>query len=450
MNTARARWAVAAGAALALGLTACAPPSTDPTPAPTAGGLSGTLEVVSYHPENTPLYDRLAELAEQFEAQHDGLTVEITFGGGPGMPPIMTRYLAGDAPDVNPTLGGQCPNGELIEGGLTYDLSDALKSDFGDGGTWEDAIHPAVRSQLDSWVDDSVCMAPESVTVIQFFYNKKIFAEHGLSVPETIDDLIETAAALKSAGQTPFAVTGTFAFYMQLYWDYLMLRHVGAEAYTHAIGGAQVTREPIPGERPLLADLPGVRDAARDLERLVSDGNILDGFRSTDFTAAQMSFFQGDAAMILMGSWLVSEMADAIPEDFEVGTFAFPVATGGAGDQATTIGGVQGLSVAADAKNPEAAIEWLKFIGQADVQATYASEFGAISGYKAAPAPEGFEAVVDMLADGEMQMMYFGLLGQSAEIQAAIHEPLTQLFFGQIGADEMVTQMSQRLDAANG
>lgn len=429
--------------ALTVGLAAC---STGPAEEP----VGGKLEIVSYHPEGTPLYDRLAELVAEFEAENEGLEVEITFGGGPGMPPIMTRYRAGDPPDVNPVLAGQCPNGELIEGGLTYDLSEAMASDFGDGGTWSDAIYPAVRPQLESWVEDGeVCMAPESVTIIQFFYNKTIFEENGLEVPATVDELVETADALKAAGVTPFAVTGTFAYYMQLYFDYLLIRHVGAEPVLQAIGGAQTTREPLEGDRPLFADLPGVMDAAEDLERLVSDGNLLNGFRSTDFTAAQLSFFQGDAAMILMGSWLVSEMGDAIPEDFEVGTFAFPTAPGANGDQESSIGGVQGLSVAAEGQNPEAAVEWLKFLGQREVQETYARDFGAISPYQGVPAPEGFEAVVDILAAGNLQPLYFGLLGQNADIQTAVQEPLTQLFFGEIDARQMVDLISQRLDAAN-
>lgn len=444
MNSKRKRLGAAVAAVLVLGTAACA------TPQEPAAEVEGTLEVVSYHPEDTPLYDRLAELAEEFEARNEGLNVELTFGGGPGMPPIMTRYRAGDPPDVNPILAGQCPSGELLEAGLTYDLSDAMATPLGDSGeNWEDAIYPAVRSQLQSWEDDSVCMAPESVTVIQFFYNKAIFDENGITPPTTIDELLEVADELKTAGVTPFTVTGTFAYYMQLYFDYLLLRHVGAEPVIQAIGGAQVTNEPIEGDRPHFADLPGVMDAAEDLERIVSDGNLLEGFRSTDFTTAQMAFFQGDAAMILMGSWLVSEMADAIPEGFEIGTFAFPVAKGGLGDQASSIGGVQGLSVAADAKNPTAAVEWLKFLGEKENQNAYARDFGVISAYQGVEAPEGFEAIVDMLADGNLQPLYFGLLGQSTETQAAIQEPLTQLFFGQIDAETMVNEISTRLDAVN-
>jgi ABC-type glycerol-3-phosphate transport system substrate-binding protein len=162
-----------------------------------------------------------------------------------------------------------------------------------------------------------------------------------------------------------------------------------------------------------------------------------------------MAFFQGDVGMILMGSWLVSEMADAIPEGFEIGTFAFPAVDGGSGDQASSIGGVQGLAVAAEAKNPEAAVEWLKFLGEKENQDAYARDFGVISAYEGVEAPAGFEAIVDMLADGNLQPLYFGLLGQSAETQAAIHEPLTQLFFGQIDAATMVTEISQRLDTVN-
>ena len=50
----------------------------------------------------------------------------------------------------------------------------------------------------------------------------------------------------------------------------------------------------------------------------------MEGFEGANFTASQAMFFLEKAAMIHMGSWLVSEMADVIPEDFVVGTFDFP------------------------------------------------------------------------------------------------------------------------------
>lgn len=106
---------------------------------------------------------------------------------------------------------------------------------------------------------------------------------------------------LKSNGIDPIAVTGTYAPYMGAWLDYLMIREVGYDAAYEAIRNGT------------LSELPGVKRAVDKCKQLIDNGYFLQGFEGTDFTAAQMQFFQGKAGMILMGTWLTSEMADSIP-----------------------------------------------------------------------------------------------------------------------------------------
>ncbi|MBB5791188.1 ABC transporter substrate-binding protein [Jiangella mangrovi] len=403
--------------------------------------LTGDLEVVSFYPEGSPDHERLTGLAEEFESRHPGVTVTLTFGGGQDTPQIEARWRAGDPPEVNyGFMDAAAPDGgPWVAGGQVMSLDDVMQEPLeGYDGTWEDAILPGVRPLIS--VGDEIYGAPESVTTLQFFYNAAIFEEQGIEPPQTFDDLVAAADTLKAAGIAPFTVTGTFLPYLQMYWDYLALRHIGLDGLQQAIAGETE-----------LATLPGAAEAAADLERLTTGGYFLDGFRGVDFTSAQMSFFQGDAAMILMGSWLIGEMAAAIPADFQVGTFPFPAVDGGSGDQEGLFGGTNAQVVAQDAENTDAAVAWLQFIAEPENQSAYVEGTGGISAYTGVAAPEGFEDVTAMLEEGAaFAPSYMGLLALSQEVQTAYQQPIAQLFFGEIDGAQMLTAMSDGLLAAAG
>lgn len=431
---------------LSLGMTGCvfSSPDDDTTAAPAPSEdaeVTGDLEVVSFYPEGSPDHDRLRGLADDFEERHPGVTVTLTFGGGQDVPQIEARWRAGDPPEVNYGFfdSGRDDGGDWVTEGKVLALDDVMSRELdGYDSSWEEAILPGVRPLITAEADGSVYGTPESVTTLQFFYNEKIFTEQGIEPPETVDELVDVADQLQAAGITPFTVTGTFLPYMQIYWDYLALRHIGLEGLQSAIDGETE-----------LASLPGAADAAADLERLTSDGNLLDGFRGSDFTAAQMSFFQGDAAMILMGSWLVGEMADAIPADFQVGTFAFPAVEGADGDPTGLFGGINVQTVAADSENTAAAVAWLEFIGEKSNQEAYVEATGGISAYVGVPAPEGFDDVTVMLEEGaQFAPSYMGLLALPQEVQNAYQQPIAKLFFGEVDGAGMLAEMSQGLSAA--
>jgi ABC-type glycerol-3-phosphate transport system substrate-binding protein len=305
---------------------------------------------------------------------------------------------------------------------------------------WKDAILPAVRSQVTSAEDGKIYAAPEAVTTIQFFYNKKFFDQQGLQPPKTLDDLFAAADKLKAAGVSPFAVTGTFAPYMQLWFDYLLLRRTGAQNVQDAIAGKKD-----------FAALPGVNEAAADLERMVRGGYFLDGFRSADFTAAQLAFFQGKAAMILMGSWLVGEMKASIPADFQAGTFTFPTVPNAGGDQAGVFGGVNAQTVASHSKNPALGVEWLRFVAEKANQERYVTQSGNISAYGGVPAPPSFQnQALPLTQENAFVQSYFAILAQPAAVKNAYEQPIVRLFFGQTNAAGLVKEINDGLKKARG
>jgi raffinose/stachyose/melibiose transport system substrate-binding protein len=435
-------------AASALLMSACVTSHSSARPAASVGAsaakVTGPLEVVSYEPVGSPMYQRYQSLATEFEKQNPGTHITLTFGGGSGEPPIAARYQAGNPPDVNPSIAG--PDGIYAKSGKLLDLTAALQGALPSYGTsWQSAMYPGVVPYLKNTTDGKVYAAPESVTTIQFFYNKAMFDKYGLTAPKTLDDLYAACDKLKANGVAPFAVTGTFNFYMELYYDYLLLRYAGADAVEKAIGGPTVNA----ADRTSFDSVPGVHEAATALQKMVTSGYFMKGFQSTDFTAAQLAFFQGKSAMILMGSWLQSEMSGKIPAGFQLGTFSFPTIAGASGDQTGTFGNVQTYEVASQAKNPQAAVAWLKFLASKDNQTSYVQDEGAISAYKTVPAPPGFEDTAASLSTGTIIPTYYNLFSEPTKIQNAYQLPIAKLFFGKENPDALVSDITSGLKKAN-
>ncbi len=70
---------------------------------------------------------------------------------------------------------------------------------------WLDVLPEAVVDTL-SYRGTAYSVALNVHRINSLFYNKKIMEEEGLSVPETTDELLVTAAALEDAGYTPLCI----------------------------------------------------------------------------------------------------------------------------------------------------------------------------------------------------------------------------------------------------
>ena len=195
--------------------------------------------------------------------------------------------------------------------------------------------------------------------------------------------------------------------------------------------------------------MPGVAAAANDLQGLVKNGYFLNGFQATDFTAAQLDFFQGKAAMILMGTWLEGEMKDSIPPGFALGTFPFPTIPGGKGN-GVVFGAVNARTVAAKSANPAGGIAWLRYNARKKVQAARIKYLQYISPYKGVATDPKYQLLQQSFSDpsGRFVPSYFGVFGQSGAVKDAYQMPIAKLFFGQETAAQMVADIDSGLRSA--
>src|SRR5690606_7605112 len=127
--------------------------------------------------------------------------------------------------------------------------------------------------------------------IVPIFYNKKIFADLGLDVPDSYGAFKETVAALSEAGVIPVAL-GNRERWPGSHWVmYLADRFAGPYAVRDAI------------DRTARFNVPSMKVAAREVQELVDMGAFSRGFNGMSNEEARRLFVSGRAAMFMMGTW---------------------------------------------------------------------------------------------------------------------------------------------------
>ncbi|GIG27793.1 ABC transporter substrate-binding protein [Cellulomonas marina] len=302
-------------------------------------------------------------LARQFEAENPDVRVVVQNVPDPETA-LRTRLVKDDVPDVL-TLNGNGTYGELASAGIFADFA---------GTEVLDRVNPAyveVVEALGASEPGAVNGVPFAANASGVLYNEELFAQQGVEVPTTWDELLAAAETFEAAGITPF---------------YGML------------GDAWTAQSPL---APLTA-----QDAPEDFfeRRFADETTFAEGWRSAseklatlyDYTQANAgavgyqdgtrAFAEGQSAMLLLGSYAVPQIRSFEPA-FTVGSFALPATDDP--ERTTLVSGVDVLvTVGADAEHPEEAQRFVDFLVQPDVIADYAAEQVAIPTLEGSSNPD--------------------------------------------------------------
>jgi raffinose/stachyose/melibiose transport system substrate-binding protein len=162
---------------------------------------------------------------------------------------------------------------------------------------------------------------PFQFNVEGIFYNKKIFAEHGITVPTTFTELLADSAKLKAAGVTPITASGNASGWTISRWiGILLYRELGPNAM-----------EDIENGSAKLTDADYVW-AAQQVADMGKDGYFANGITSLTYSQSVDQFLTGGAAMMYNGSWLLAEInSSQNTQGNNIGFMPFPAVAGGKG-----------------------------------------------------------------------------------------------------------------------
>lgn len=250
-----------------------------------------------------------------------------------------------ELPDVGVTwaAGFLAP---YVEGELFTPLDDLLDSGL------RDKFVPGTTEPYA--IDGKTYALPLEFNIAPIYYNKAIFEEYELEVPETYEEFKQVVETLKSNGIAPIALGNKDRWTGSLWYMYLADRIAGQETLAKAILGEVSFMD------------EGLLQAAREVQALVDSDAFVRGFNGLSNEEAKSEFLNSTAAMFLMGSWDLPNFTTNtdIPQEFRdsVGFFKFPVVEGGKGDINSWVGGPGvGLFVAENSPVKEEAKKFVQF-----------------------------------------------------------------------------------------
>ena len=258
------------------------------TPAEEAAeeALSGELEIFSWWTAGGEA-DGLNAMYEVFSQQHSQIEViNATVAGGAGSNAkavLATRMQSGDPPDSFQVHAGH----ELLDSWVVADKMEPVTFIFEENG-WLDKYPPGVIDILSQ--DGEIWSVPVNIHRSNvLWYNKQVFADNGLTPPESFDDFFAAAETLDAAGITPLALGDNGIWAATHLFETVLLGSMGPELYQGLWTGQ--------------TDWNGseVAQALDTFSRMMAYVNEDHAALSWD-QAAQL-VVDGDAAMTIMGDW---------------------------------------------------------------------------------------------------------------------------------------------------
>lgn len=250
------------------------------------------------------------------KAQMDALLALYTAEVAPNVEIVFQPV---NPPDYNATLRLQLENGTGPD--LMYARSYATGVELFESGYFADCTNIAglqdnfSDSNLAPWrtADGKMFAVPFAAVSHAVYYNKAIFNEAGVSVPNTWEEFMTVCETLKSKGYTPFA-NG-----LGEEWDILECFFLGM--LPNYIGGADQRVLYENKEKPL--NDKNFVEAYEDIAGVAP--YLPSGFEAVTYNDSQALFSSEGAAMFVDGSWTISVYDDV---GFDWGVFAIPAPAG--------------------------------------------------------------------------------------------------------------------------
>ena len=320
-------------------------------------------------------------------------------------------------------------NGQRLSG-YTYAFVPLTDEDLATAGISRDDYDPSALSVMES--GGKLYGLPYDTATMFLYYNADLFEKAGSPLPTndwTIDDF-ETAAKTIT---DKTGVKGFAASIDEFQWLSLPM----------AISGVQPVNED--GELDLTN--PAFVDAATWYGDLVSSEKVSDAVPSaTDLTWDQGQFDNGQAAMIIDGTWNATKHTDAATTGFTGGAVRIPA--GPDGTYGVALG--SGYGISASCKDKDAALKVLGALAGPDSQAViaeqggYPAQLGSQSAYF-----ENLPAETKDIIQAAFTSGFEGATGQRVtdawtQVSASMPQELVSVYTGQTTMPDALKNLQDR------
>ncbi|MBP2325961.1 raffinose/stachyose/melibiose transport system substrate-binding protein [Kibdelosporangium banguiense] len=277
-----------------------------------------TLKLWHYEGPDSAMGVAWAEAIKQFEATHPNVKVAFEEKGFEQIQKTAPMIMnSGDAPDVMEYNKGNATAGLLSKQGLLTDISQEVAK-----RGWDKQLSPAI--QTTARYDEKGVMGsgkwygiPNYAEYVMVYYNKDMFAQKGIEVPKTLDELTSAMDKFVGAGVTPLAVGGAEYPAHQIMYQLALTKadRNWVDRYQRYTGSVDF------------------HDAAWTYGANTFADWVRKGYVSKDSAGVKaedmgVSFIQGKHPIMITGTWWYGRIAAGI-KDFQWGSFPWPGMTAG-------------------------------------------------------------------------------------------------------------------------
>ncbi|MGN6199580.1 ABC transporter substrate-binding protein [Humibacter sp.] len=305
----------------------------------------GTISMVNkFSDPSTAKY--FPAMAKAFEKLHPDVKVNVEQESDQGYKDkIKVLASSNSIPDIYFVWAGSYAK-QYVDAGYALDLTSVI----GKGTAWNKAL---ASSAVDAGMYNGKNYGiPIDLDAKFMVYNKKIFADNGLSVPTTFDQLLSTCKTLKSKGITPVNFGNKDG------WPAL---HYVTQLNAYDVPAATLQKD-YTSDHGKFSD-PGYVQALTQfkqvLDQCTDTGTTADGIDHTD---AQVGFAADKSAMMYL-EWVEFGLLKGTQLDKDGwGLFKLPAPSGAKGDTSTLVGAPDEFLINPKSKNPALAVAFMKFV----------------------------------------------------------------------------------------
>lgn len=188
-------------------------------------------------------------------------------------------------------------------------------------GDWVNDYNASILESPNQTYNGKLICAPfGDVTVFGMCYNKKVFADNQIEIPQTWDEMMAACETLKAAGVTPMYVSGT----TDNEWT-LQIIPIDARLKQESIVPGSM--DSLNSHEKLWTDMEYMQLTFDRMKEMKDKGYIQDTFLSDSYADAQEALLTGTAAMYSQATWIYAELtklAESQEELENIGFFPIP------------------------------------------------------------------------------------------------------------------------------
>lgn len=416
--------AVTLAAAMAAGMTATSAMAEE----------NVTIQVFSNLPDRTSGQGLIEQtLFDMYMEENPNVTIEVEALDDESYKTKFKAYASGsDMPDLVNVWGHPSFLSEVIDAGLLAELNAEDYADYG-----------FLEGSLDGFSKDGKLYGlGRNTDVMGFYYNKAIFEECGLSVPETYAELLDAVEVLQENGYIAISMDGSDKWPVAIFLEDIYQKVEGSSTYDTAVAAVES------GEYG-----DNWQTAADLFTQMTEAGGFQTGFETTDYGTALNLFTNGQAAMYYMGSWEMSMATNEdIPEEIRsnISVFTMPVVDGGNGaetDICAWNGGGYSVTAKSDVKDETIALlnymfepdHWTKLAWENGVCMSAQNFKDYLTGEETALQKEWVEIInnstsISGVTINDLGTSEFKTVCEDASVELAIGSISTEDFFNTLAA----------------